>query len=109
LRYDRVQSYEFATVGASGLKFFNTHHFSHLGKSVGRGRTCALRSDAHRTAQIFVVGLYVEYALAYGGSDRKNIFGQLLLEVSIADGAVGVCLTEVLHDFRSRCQLQQRE
>ena len=58
-------------------------------------------------AHVGFVGEDVVDALTDGGGDGEDVFGELFLEVAVADGAVGVGIAEVLYDVGGGGELEQ--
>ncbi len=82
-------------VKKAAQKFADTHYLPHLAEGTGRGLACSLGSALNHSGEILVVAADVENALTDGERDLQYILGKLLLEVAVADRAVGVCAAEI--------------
>ena len=93
--------------GASELAY--AHHVAHLCQCGGGALAGAFGTLSHHTAQVCVVGQDVVDAVAYGSCDGEDVLGELLFQVAVANGAVGVSVAEVLHHIGCTREFEQRE
>ena len=92
-----------------GSEYFEAHSLADEGKGGRGGGAGLVAAFGHYAVEVGVIVVDGVYALADREGHLADVCGKLLLEVSVADGAVVPFLTEILHGRRLGYEGQKGE